>query len=203
MSDTKSEILVTPPGTAVYPKLWEPNRKFKPEGTYECSIRFDPNNPEWAEFMAKVEALDEKGYQEALKENKKKVLKRVPTFQPDVDRDTGEETGMMVMKTSMDAQVKTKDGRSWEQRPVVIDAKKQIIKSDCKLGSGSTVRVKVEIRPYYVPSTGCGVSRRLKAVQILDLKVWDGNSTAGFDEAEGFTLDSRPVAERGDADGEF
>lgn len=202
MSDRKSEVLITPPGVAVYPKLFEPNRKFKPEGTYECTVRFDPNDPEWAAFMEKVAAIDEEGYAEACKEAKKKVLKRVETFQPDIDRDTGEETGMMLLKTNLDAQVTTKDGRSWEQRPVVLDAKKNIVKS-LNVGSGSTVRVKVEIRPYYVPSTGVGVSRRLKAVQILDLKEYSADAAAGFDEAEGYTLDTKPVSERGEVDGEF
>lgn len=203
MSDRKSLTLVTPPGIACYPKLFEPNRKFKPEGVYEITLRFDPADPDWASFVEKVNALDEEGYQEALKENKKKVLKRVPVFAEETDRDTGEATGMMLFKTSMDAKVTTKDGRSWEQRPAVLDAKKNIIKTDPKCGSGSVVRVKADLSTFYVAALGAGVSRRLKAVQIIDLKVWDGNPTDGFEEAEGYELDTKAVSERGDADGEF
>lgn len=199
---TESLILVTPVATAVYPKLFVPDRKFNPDGTYSVGLLFNPEDTPWAEFVEQVSAFDEAGYQQALKDNKKKVLKRNPVFLDDVDRDTEEPTGKMRFTAKMDAKVTTKDGRSWEQRPVVLDAKKNIITEDPSAGSGSRVRAKLEIRPYYVPAVGYGLSFRLKAIQIVELVVWKGDPTSGFDVDEaGYTATEAPS--RGEAAGEF
>ena len=47
MATKKRERFVSPKGTAVWPRLNEPDTKFKPEGEYTVSLAFDPNDKDF------------------------------------------------------------------------------------------------------------------------------------------------------------
>jgi len=49
-----------------------------------------------------------------------------------------------------------------------------------KIGSGSTLKMAVEVNTWFVPSQGFGYTLRLRAVQILDLIEYGGQSDFGF-----------------------
>ena len=86
----------------------------------------------------------------------------------------------------MVAKIETKDGRTIEQRPILFDAKMRPMND--RVGGGSIVRVGFEPHLWFVPATGVGLSLRLKAVQVLELREGGGRTATdfGFSEEEGF-----------------
>ena len=72
------------------------------------------------------------------------------------------------------------------------DAKGKPLTGETKVGGGSVIKVSYEVVPYYTAIAGAGVSLRLKAVQIIELKAYSGGGNAesyGFGEEEGFEAD--------------
>lgn len=179
----KYEVVVTPPGVVGWPKLFEPDRKFNADGEYTARLFFDPNDPAWEAFIAKAKQVEEEGYQEMLKEKKKKILKRAPSWlKEETDKDTGEPTGRVYINTKMKASgISKKTQKAWSMRPTVLDAKKNIITKDPGLGSGSVMRLKVELQPWFTDALGYGLSFPLRAAQIVELVKWSRDDSAGFD----------------------
>ena len=72
--------------------------------------------------------------------------------------------------------------------PNVMDSKQKPIGDEVRIGSGTTMRCGVEVRPWYVASQGVGVSLRLRVVQVIDLVEFGGGGASGFDfeDEEGF-----------------
>ena len=84
----------------------------------------------------------------------------------------------------------------------MIDAKQQKVSDDVRVGSGTTMKVGVEVRPWYVPSQGVGVSLRLKVVQIIDLVEFGGGAGGfDFDDEEGFETISANLSDADEDDG--
>lgn len=181
------EVVVTPPGVVGYPKLFEPDRKFNADGVYSVRMYLDPNDAAWEGFLAQAKKVEEEGYQETLKEKKKKVLKRsTPWLKEETDKDTGEPTGRLYFDAKMKASgISKKTSKPWAMRPTVLDAKKNIIAKDPGVGSGSTMRLKVELKPYFTDALGYGLSLPLRAAQIVELVKYSRDDSAGFDSEEG------------------
>ena len=98
--------------------------------------------------------------------------------------DQGEETGSVILKFKLDAEIKTKKG-VWKRKPALYNAKLVSVQPEY-VGAGSTLRVKFEPRPYAMDSTKTfGISKQIISVQIIELKA-GGGDTEGFDEEEGY-----------------
>ena len=118
---------------------------------------------------------------------RKKVAE--PPFFDELD-DEGQETGRVVFKFKMKAKVNTKDGRTIEMSPKLFDASGTLMSDVDSIWGGSTLRVSADLVPFYVGfAVGAGVSARLKAVQIIDLKTGGGAnaSSFGFEATEGYS----------------
>jgi hypothetical protein len=76
-----------------------------------------------------------------------------------------------------------------EFRVAVFDAKGNKIEDVPAIGSGSKLKMGVEVFPYYTDLNGFGYSLRLKAVQVLELVEYNNGSAAsfGFSEETGFS----------------
>lgn len=184
------ETVITPPGVVGFPKLFEPDRKFNADGVYSVRMFVDPNDTAWEEFIAKAKQVEEDGYQETLKEKKKKVLKRsTPWLKEETDKETGEPTGRLYFDAKMKASGISKkagaEGKPWSMRPTVLDSKKNIISKDPGVGGGSTLRLKVELKPYFTDALGYGMSVPLRAAQIVTLVKYSRDDSAGFDAEDG------------------
>jgi len=174
-------------GTAMWAKVFEPDTKFNPDGDYTINLQMPV-----AEATPMCEKLDEivqAKFDEAIEKDPR--LKNTLTTQccsnPVYDRDTGDATGNMEFKFKLKAKVQTKDGRTYEQEPVVLDSKKKPLGKDMLIGNGSKVKVAFEPIPYVMQSTKkVGVSLRLKAVQVIDLVEYGNSATSVFDEEDGF-----------------
>jgi hypothetical protein len=183
----RSVRIISPKGLASYPKLNEPDTKFKPEGEYSVNLLVSPE--ESNEFTAKVKEIVKNYYKEQCSLLKKKELKLAELpIKKDIDKE-GNDTGKIRIKFALAAKVKSrKSGKEWEQRPALFDSKNKPI--DERVGGGSTIRVAADVFPWYTPALGVGCSLRCRAVQVLDLKSPGGpmqTDNYGFtSEEEGF-----------------
>jgi|LakMenE01Jun11ns_1017448.scaffolds.fasta_scaffold9958477_11 hypothetical protein len=151
--------LVSPKGVAVYPRLNTPSTKFKEEGEYsvKLSIPVEDATP----FLEQIKAIAREFYKEQCALLKKEKLK-VHAF-------PWEEDGNKVtVKFSNVAKITSKAGQVWEVKIPLLDSKGTPITD--LIGGGSVLKVATEVKPWYVPALGVGVSLRLKAVQVIDLK---------------------------------
>lgn len=193
MADVKKRpIHITPAGTALYPKLGEPDTKFKAEGTYSVKLRL--NGADADELIAICDAATEEAYTDAIAEaknerDKKKIKRADPSYTPEEDED-GNETGCMLFNFKMVASgISKKDNKPWTRVCPVFDAKrKPIDPKKIKIGSGSIVKVAYDAMPFYTAALGAGCSLRLEAVQVLELHEWGNKDAAsfGFGEEDGY-----------------
>jgi hypothetical protein len=183
MAKKQNESIVTPQGTAIYPHLIEPDTKFNALGEYKVSLAIDED--EAAPIITKIDeqiAVSKK----LIPKGKKEKMADEPYF-PELD-DEGQETGRVVFKFKMKAQINTKDGRTITMSPKLFDAEGSLAEGIDSIWGGSELRVSADLIPFYVAAVGAGVSLRMKAVQIIDLVQGGGASASnyGFDATEGY-----------------
>lgn len=197
MSEKKKYLrLVTPKGRAIYPHLNAPDTKFNSDGVYTVKIGVPAGSA-----GALIKKLDE-AYKEALKAGKeaynalppekRKIKGKVKEFTeaglPYVE-DT--EKDEVVFSFKMNASYKNKAQEVVPLKPALFDAKGKPINKALKVGGGSLIKVSFEVAPYFALNLGAGVSLRLNAVQILELKEFGQRDAAGhgFDAEDGFSAD--------------
>lgn len=174
MAKQSFTTFTTPAGTAGYLYLSKPDTKFKEDGEYRAQITLD------SQYAAKIEALVEaelvKSVAKAKEENPGKRIKQAnsPVHYND--------DGTITLNTKCPAFVTSKKtGERFSLRPTVFDgAGNRLNNDDLKAGQGSTIRVSVEIRPYFTALVGAGVTLRVRAVQILKLVEFGGGNASGF-----------------------
>jgi hypothetical protein len=173
-SKRKYERITTPVGVASYPWLKDADYKFdKEKGIYSCNIYVDD-----AEAKDLISVID-KSYTENLAEQKK--LNKGKTIKPG-PKPYVSENGKTLFKIKMKGKI-----GDVEIRPVVIDSSGQPM-TDIVVYGGSKVKVSADLVPYYVATTGAGISLRLVGVQVLELQTKPMPSMAnlGFKEEKGY-----------------
>lgn len=176
--------VVSPEGIAIYPHLTQPDTKFNAMGEYKVSLSVDKS--EAAPLIGNIEAAMERAKKMVPKGKRPKLAE--PPYFDELD-DEGQETGRVVFKFKMKAKINTKDGRTIEMKPKLFDASGTLMGDVDSIWGGSKLRISADLVPYYVATTGAGVSARLKAVQIIDLKTGGGAdaSSFGFEATEGYS----------------
>lgn len=155
----KNIRLVSPKGVAVYPRLNTPSTKFKKEGEY--SVRLAIPVADAAPFLEQIKSVAREYYKEQCALLKKEKLKVHP-FPWDEDGNT------VTVKFAQLAKITSKAGKTWEVQIPILDSKGTPITD--LVGAGSVLKIASEIHTWYSPALGVGVSLRLKAVQVIDLK---------------------------------
>ena len=177
----KAARFVSPKGIAYYPYLTKPDTKFNADGEYKVSMIVAGDADSKAiDFMTEQH---EDAVAKARKENAGKRVKEGDL--PFIENDDGTVT----FKFKLKAKVTPKNGDTFEQKPALFDAKGKPLTGAQNIGGGSTIKVSYEVVPYYTAIAGAGISLRLKAVQVIELKEYSGGGTAesyGFGEEEGF-----------------
>lgn len=205
--------LITPKIEVSWAQLNEPDFEYKKEGEFHVRGRPDTDDPLYEKMVevgtqVRDEYLDE--LKQRLTEQKKgaliKKLHVVDVIKEEVDRETGDPTGFMTLRSGMKHRIEIKNGpkagQSFEKRPDFFDARGVRIKNPPKIGSGSTLKLGVRVIPYLVEKDGeVGVSFQLEGVQIL--KVVSGGqrdaSYYGFGAEEGDVIeDTGGFADEGD-----
>ena len=196
-------------GNALWAKLFEPDTKFDANGVYSISLVLpEVDASEMCEYL---DGLVEAKFDEEVKGKPalKNQLSKNPPYATVYDRETGDATGEIEFKFKLKAKVNTRDGRTFEQKVAVVDAKRHPVNSEISVGNGSVCKVAFEPMPYMVAGTKMvGVSLRLKAVQIIDLVEYGSPAVSVFDEEDGFSRQnmsssSEPVTAEVFTDGDF
>ena len=71
----------------------------------------------------------------------------------------------------------------------IYDASCKEIRGKLKqeIGNGSTIKVSVDVVPFFITDRNYGIALRLVGVQVLELKTWgDSAESAGFEAEEGY-----------------
>lgn len=196
--------MTTGRGTAIWPRLNEPDTKFKAEGKYECSLAFDEDDPQLAKIEAEAHELAEAKLaeiKEELESKGKKALaqkiKLISLIREEEDEETGEPTGRKILKATMTASgVSKKTGKPWKRKPEIFDGRGRKLLAPPKIGSGSTLKMSIELFPYYAPNDKTvGCTFRLEAVQLIKLVSFGERSASehGFGaEDDADELDDTP-----------
>jgi hypothetical protein len=197
MADTKRTTYTTPKGVFVFPRLTEPDTKFKAEGEYSVKVLLDPDEPAVGKLISLI-TNEAAACLKAAKENEKVPAKRAKwetkylPVEQEQDPETGEPTGYVLLKfTTRASGVSKKTGKPWERKVPMFDAKGKPIEPAAVWG-GTVGKVAFTINPYsQTIQTGASVSLGLNAVQILDLVTGSGGSAKGygFGEEDGYTAE--------------
>jgi hypothetical protein len=202
----KIPTITTPKGTAVYPHLHAPDTRFKQEGVYSTKIRIAAGD----EADTLQEKLDEAAANAVVVAKKENPGKKIKPADLPYSRD--EDTNDLILNIKMTASgVSKKTGKPWSMTPKLFDAKGKPLPKGTQVGGGSTIRVAFQPAPFWTALVGAGITLRLEAVQVVELKTW-GDKPAdsfGFGAEEGFDSEqdefntfSEPQAAAGAADGE-
>lgn len=181
MTKQKKPRYTTPAGIAVYPYLSKPDTKFNPDGDYKVNL--DVPNEEAGKLIAFLDEQHQASVDKAKEENKGKRVK-----EGEIPYLVSEDRGVTTFKFKLKAKGKTKAGEEFTQKPALFDSKGTPL-TDVSVGGGSKLKVSFELVPYYTAIAGAGISLRLKAVQVLELKEYTGGGNAGaygFGEEEGY-----------------
>jgi hypothetical protein len=176
-SRTKHQIIKAK-GTARYPHVTEPYKKFEPEfGVYTCDVIVDKEQAD--AIKATLRPLYEQELQEAQQEKPGKKLTQREFPIEEVD-------GGFLVKTKMEGGGRLKStGETYHRSMPLYDSKAQPIKDDVQVWSGSEVVVAFRPSFYNSPAIGFGVTFKLEAVQVL--KLGEGGVSAKAASSFGFT----------------
>jgi hypothetical protein len=209
----KKPSFTTPVGEALYPRLNEPDTKFKDHGEY--SVKLILKEEDAQKLIEKLRPLHEEAIKEAEKEFKKlkpaqkKKLKQVSVndfYEAEYDEEENE-TGRFIFNFKTAASgISKKTGKKWERKVPVFDSKRKAVNlSKVQIWSGTTMRIAFDVGPYFVNATGmAGITLYLNAVQIIELVNGGQRSAAsyGFEEEEdGFDVaEADPASDFEDED---
>lgn len=199
--DTKKYIskFTTPKGTARFPSLLEPDTEFSNEGEYHTGLVVDPDDPEVSKLIDRLKEKIDDLYQEVVnlvqKKDKGKVYCHYP-WEDEYDQND-ELTGNIIIKFRSKSEV-TKDGKTYNLKPALFDAKRKPWDESNPIYGGSTIRVSTGTSAYYIPSTGmCGIKLRLHAVQVISALNRRTAEAFGFEDE----ADEEAEADTSDYDG--
>ena len=149
-------------GEAIYPHLNRPDVKFSEAGEYKVTLKIPEDK---AKGMI---AIYEKAIQDSISEAEQKLNGKKVKLAP---KPYSVENGMALFKYKMKATgVNRKTKEPFSQRPALFDAKKNPLNpTSCNIWGGSKMKIAYNLRAYYSPALGAGVTAQLKAVQIIEL----------------------------------
>lgn len=212
MAEQPKQIkLITPRGTAIYPNINRPDKKYPKNGypVYGVKLAFTPGETAGLdEFTSKLEACRDEMEKHiraeltAKKEGAKlKSLKIAPVLKAEIDKETGDETGRLLMNAKLVSGGKSKEGeREFTQKPDILDSKGKQLKNPPIIYGGSVLKLGVMVFGYYsAKDNEVGVSFRLKAAQIIKL----GEKRADFafgEEDDGYVGDDEGAPAEGFGD---
>lgn len=205
--------LITPLATVAWASIDEPDYEYKEDGEFHIRVRFD-DDADLTELREAAEELLEEAYEDMKarlrKEKKgallKKLHKNEEVIKEEVERETGDPTGKLIIRAGMRFKVTPKTGKyaskTFEKTPDVFDARGNRLKKRPRIGSGSEVKVALRPMEYFIAKDGeLGIKYELEAVQIIRLVQGGSRDAAdyGFGKEDGDDLsDSGGFADEGE-----
>ena len=177
---TKHPQIVTPVGTAKYPKLNTPDTKFNDQGEYSCDLIVTKEEAEV--INTQLQPLFDAEYQSKLEETGKQKLKLSDSPVREDD------DGSWIIKTKL-KDVLAGTYKSGDPRPAksvaIYDSQGKPLGKDIIVRGGSKVKLAFRPRFWFVPALGFGMSLDLLACQVIELS--DGSLSEKAAESFGFT----------------
>jgi len=163
----KAVVLRSAPGIARYAWLSRPDTKFDDAGKYKMDLELDPNDEAAKTFLNSLKDQLSEQYPN-------------PPYKAQKDKTTEEPTGNIIVKFASGF------------KPKLFDLYGSEMPDNVVVGSGSKVVVAYTIS--YYKGFGGGMNLYLQAVQVVDLKEYDGRSADeyGFDVAKNVEEDKAP-----------
>ncbi|UUY00965.1 hypothetical protein [Sphingomonas sp. J315] len=135
--------LITPAAPSIWPALNEPDYKFKKDtGEYHARLRIAADDlPNWQPVVDAAQAILDEAFEakkaELTREKKGALLKELnkaeAIIKPEIDPETGDETGFYIFRASMNARVDIKNGpragQSFDKKPDIFNAKGKSLKN--------------------------------------------------------------------------
>jgi hypothetical protein len=211
MSDTvKRKIIdeltiedVTGYVTLSYPKLTEPDTKWKPEGEWVAKSIMPAEAAK--SLVATIDALQKEAHDRFLAEEQrdKPKLKSLKLADPSykiVEDDEGDETGEYSFNFKLKAShYSKKKEKTYHFTFRLQDAKGNPIKvGSLEIWGGTVARISYKLSPFYNTALGVGVKLELRGVRIIELVTRGDNSDLGFGDEEedgGFEFDAAMAAQ--------
>lgn len=199
--------LYTPRGVAIFPALDKPDFKFKENGEYHARLRLDPNDADLQALVQQAETIRDEAFEakrEALTKQKKmalvKDLKKADVVKEELDQETGEPTGFVILRAALTARVDIKNGpragESFEKKPDVFDATGKRLRNVPRVGSGSTLKLNVTVMDYETDGgKTVGARFELNAAQII--KLVQGGERSASDYGFGVEEDGDAIEDTG------
>lgn len=196
--------VITPAGTVAWASIDEADYEYKEGGEFHIRVRFDPDDPALNELRNEAEAILDEAYAameaDLRREKKGALLKKLnrkdDVIPEEMDRETGDPTGKLVLRAGMKHKVTPKTGKNAGKTftfyPDVFDATGKKLNKRPKIGSGSVVKIAIRPMEYFLPSTGeMGISYSLEAVQVIKLVQGGSRDAAsyGFGQEDGDSID--------------
>ena len=180
----KRKTITTPVGVAIWPKLNEPDTRWKAEGEFTCTVRL--SKADAAPVLKEIGDFHDKAYSWFCQNQGKNKLKKANNPYTEVENDSGEKTGEVDFKFKLKHRVETRRGDTFTQTVALFDSDGTPMQD--LIGGGSKLRVRGEMNPWFTASLGFGISLWVKAVQVQELVEPTGGGTAaahGFDVIDG------------------
>tara|TARA_R110000822_G_scaffold94601_11_gene216940 strand:- start:77 stop:694 length:618 start_codon:yes stop_codon:yes gene_type:complete len=181
----KRKSIITPVGTAVWPKLNEPDTRYSTEGQFSVTLRLGGEDA--VALMKDIDAFYAVGYEWHCQDQGKNTIKKCSSMPYEaVESDTGEKTGEVNFKFKLKHRVETRRGDTFIQTVALFDGEGTPMKE--VVGGGSLIRVRGQMNPWFTASLGFGISLWVNAVQVKELAEASGGTTAesfGFSALEG------------------
>jgi hypothetical protein len=206
----KMPRMTSPKGIAKFPALSVPDTKFKKDGEFHVELLLDENDQANIKFVEGLRKLAEEafqGFKAGLKKTAADKVRLHLPFKQDLNKED-EPTGYVAIPFKTAAQYIDKKTQETIQKSVpLFDAKGKAITSKPNVGGGSVIKVSfVPFEFYNASADKAGVSLRLQAVQILELKSY-GSTAAdhGFGQEEGGydSSESEGGTDAGEGEGDF
>lgn len=213
----------TPKGSLIYPHLTTPDTKFKAEGEFRTRFRLDGEDAQ--NFIAKVDGFYDLAIAKVIEEQVEiarakgtakfdaikasariaKELKRADKpYKPILD-DDGNETGAYAFTFKQKASVKLRTGEVIQKKVDLFDAANKPMPKGVAIYGGTVGKIAFEALPFFTPAVGAGLTMRLNAVQVIELKTAgdrDAKSYGFEEEGEGIEHeddDTPPIDDAGGA----
>jgi hypothetical protein len=193
---------ITPRCEAQWAFLAFPQTKFNPDGVYAVNMLFDADSEDWKKLKEKIDELVDIAFEEKTKGMKpgvRKQFKKHYPYQDQLDDESGEPTGKIIIKAKKDAVFKNKKGETIKFKPRLFDAKGKKLKAGNNfiVPNGSIIKVQVYPSAFDMAANKiAGITLKLEAAQIIELAEMSG----GFGEEEGSFDADEFMNENGDDD---
>lgn len=193
--DIKPLFVTTPQGVAQYPRLNSPDTRFDENGVYKVNLVLDGDDA--TEMLKQVTDFRDAAVKR-LHQGKSRPRLAMEPWVEEVDEDTGEPTGRVILKCKQNAVYKDQSGKIVERRVQLIGPDLQ--PTDEQVGGGSIIKCALMVTAWNVPSLGIGVSLKLRAVQVIKANAYSGDASSfGFRKEEAAPVAATQSDEAGQA----